>query len=226
MVGRVRTCVLTRPHNTMPRSHRSAWPMCEGPGSRPARNLGCSCHPPRAADQSTIPRSRMPRLPYVWARNMFSVAGEKMRRRFIFMQPIKAPYHAYACPGSPACGQGSELIKFQLRKIRRRSFFMQPIKPPCHAHVCPGCPTCGQGSKLIKFQLRKIRRRSFFMQPIKPPCHVHVCPGWPVCGQGIYLLCARQLWVGNWKYCGAVQASYGCLVGHVFMGVRISVFAP
>ena len=187
MVGRVRTCVLTRPHNTMPRSHRSAWPMCEGPGSRPARNLGCSCHPPRAADQSTIPRSRMPRLPYVWARNMFSVAGEKMRRRFIFMQPIKAPYHAYACPGSPACGQGSELIKFQLRKIRRRSFFMQPIKPPCH---------------------------------------VHVCPGWPVCGQGIYLLCARQLWVGNWKYCGAVQASYGCLVGHVFMGVRISVFAP
>jgi len=30
----------------------------------------------------------------------------------------------------------------------------------------------------------------------------------------------------NWKYCGTVQASYGCLVGHVFMGVRISVFAP
>ena len=30
----------------------------------------------------------------------------------------------------------------------------------------------------------------------------------------------------NWKYWGTVQASYGCLVGHVFMGVRISVFAP
>jgi len=30
----------------------------------------------------------------------------------------------------------------------------------------------------------------------------------------------------KWKYCGTVQASYGCLVGHVFMGVRISVLAP
>ena len=30
----------------------------------------------------------------------------------------------------------------------------------------------------------------------------------------------------NWKYCGTVQASYGCLVGHVFMGVRIFIFAP
>ena len=29
----------------------------------------------------------------------------------------------------------------------------------------------------------------------------------------------------NWKYCGTVQASYGCLVVNVFMGVRISVFA-
>ena len=28
------------------------------------------------------------------------------------------------------------------------------------------------------------------------------------------------------KQCGVVQASYGCLVGHVCMGVRISVFAP
>ena len=28
------------------------------------------------------------------------------------------------------------------------------------------------------------------------------------------------------KQCGTVQASYGCLVGHVCMGVRISVFAP
>ena len=30
----------------------------------------------------------------------------------------------------------------------------------------------------------------------------------------------------NWKQCGTVQASYGCPVGHVCMGVRISVFAP
>jgi len=30
----------------------------------------------------------------------------------------------------------------------------------------------------------------------------------------------------KWKQCGTVQASYGCLVGHVCMGVRISVFAP
>jgi hypothetical protein len=29
-----------------------------------------------------------------------------------------------------------------------------------------------------------------------------------------------------WKQCGAVQASCGCLVGHVCMGVRISIFAP
>jgi hypothetical protein len=28
------------------------------------------------------------------------------------------------------------------------------------------------------------------------------------------------------KQCGVVQASYGCLVSHVGMGVRISVFAP
>jgi hypothetical protein len=28
------------------------------------------------------------------------------------------------------------------------------------------------------------------------------------------------------KQCGTVQASYGCLVGHVCMGVRVSVFAP
>ena len=28
------------------------------------------------------------------------------------------------------------------------------------------------------------------------------------------------------KQCGTVQASYGYLVGHVCMGVRISVFAP
>ena len=30
----------------------------------------------------------------------------------------------------------------------------------------------------------------------------------------------------KWKQCGVVQASYGCLVGHVCMGVRISKFAP
>ena len=30
----------------------------------------------------------------------------------------------------------------------------------------------------------------------------------------------------EWKQCGTVQASCGCLVGHVCMGVRISVFAP
>jgi len=28
------------------------------------------------------------------------------------------------------------------------------------------------------------------------------------------------------KQCGIVQASYGCLVSHVGMGVRISIFAP
>ena len=30
----------------------------------------------------------------------------------------------------------------------------------------------------------------------------------------------------KWKQCGTVQASYGCLVGNVCMGVRTSVFAP
>ena len=30
----------------------------------------------------------------------------------------------------------------------------------------------------------------------------------------------------KWKQCRAVQASCGCLVGHVCMGVRISVVAP
>jgi len=42
-------------------------------------------------------------------------------------------------------------------------------------------------------------------------------------------LCQHEIVSGNtkkWKYCGTLQASYGCLVGHVFMGVRISVFAP
>jgi len=30
----------------------------------------------------------------------------------------------------------------------------------------------------------------------------------------------------KWKQCGPVQASCGCLLGHVCMGVRISFFAP
>ena len=42
-------------------------------------------------------------------------------------------------------------------------------------------------------------------------------------------LCQHEISSGilkNWKQCGTVQASYGCLVGHVFMGVRIFIFAP
>ena len=42
-------------------------------------------------------------------------------------------------------------------------------------------------------------------------------------------LCQHEIVGGilkNWKQCGAVQASCGCLVIHVCMGVRISVFAP
>ena len=42
-------------------------------------------------------------------------------------------------------------------------------------------------------------------------------------------LCQHGIFSGilkNWKYFGTVQASNGCLVGHVCMGVRISVFAP
>jgi hypothetical protein len=42
-------------------------------------------------------------------------------------------------------------------------------------------------------------------------------------------LCQHDIVCGilkNCKQCGTVQASYGCLVGHVCMGVRISVFAP
>ena len=30
----------------------------------------------------------------------------------------------------------------------------------------------------------------------------------------------------NWKQYWTVQASYGCLVGHVCVGIRISIFAP
>jgi len=42
-------------------------------------------------------------------------------------------------------------------------------------------------------------------------------------------LCQHEIVSGilkDRKYCGTVQVSYGCLVGHVCMGVRISVFAP
>ena len=42
-------------------------------------------------------------------------------------------------------------------------------------------------------------------------------------------LCQHEIVSGNlkkWKQCETVQASYGCLVGHVCMGVRISVVAP
>ena len=42
-------------------------------------------------------------------------------------------------------------------------------------------------------------------------------------------LCQHEIVSGTlkkWKYCGTAQASYGCLVGHVCLGVRISVFAP
>jgi len=42
-------------------------------------------------------------------------------------------------------------------------------------------------------------------------------------------LCQHEIVSGilkKWKQCGTVQARYGCLVGHVCMGVRISVFAP
>jgi len=42
-------------------------------------------------------------------------------------------------------------------------------------------------------------------------------------------LCQHEIVRGTlkkWKHCGTVQASYGCLVGHVCMGVRISVFVP
>ena len=42
-------------------------------------------------------------------------------------------------------------------------------------------------------------------------------------------LCQHEIFSGivkKWKQCGTVQASYGCLVGHVCMGVCISVFAP
>jgi len=42
-------------------------------------------------------------------------------------------------------------------------------------------------------------------------------------------LCQHEIVSGimrKWKQCGAVQASCGCLVSHVGMGVRIQVFAP
>jgi hypothetical protein len=52
-------------------------------------------------------------------------------------------------------------------------------------------------------------------------------------GAAIYLKltgpCQHEIVSGiikKWKQCWTVQASYGCLVGHVSMGVLISVFAP
>ena len=42
-------------------------------------------------------------------------------------------------------------------------------------------------------------------------------------------LCQHEIVIGimkKWKQCGAVQASYGCLVSLVCMGVRVSVLAP
>ena len=42
-------------------------------------------------------------------------------------------------------------------------------------------------------------------------------------------LCQHEIVSGilkKWKQCGAVQARCGCLVGHVCISVRISVFAP
>ena len=42
-------------------------------------------------------------------------------------------------------------------------------------------------------------------------------------------LCHHEIVSGilkKWKQCGTVQASYGCLVGHMCMGIRISVVAP
>ena len=42
-------------------------------------------------------------------------------------------------------------------------------------------------------------------------------------------LCQHEIVSGNmkkWEQCGTVQASYRCLVVHVCMGVRISVFCP
>ena len=42
-------------------------------------------------------------------------------------------------------------------------------------------------------------------------------------------LCQHEIVNGilkKWKQCGIVQASYGCLVGHMCMGVRTLIFAP
>jgi hypothetical protein len=43
------------------------------------------------------------------------------------------------------------------------------------------------------------------------------------------VLCQHEIFneiLKKWKQCRAVQASFGCLVGHVCMGVRISVLPP
>jgi hypothetical protein len=42
-------------------------------------------------------------------------------------------------------------------------------------------------------------------------------------------LCQHEIVSGmlkEWKQCGTVQASCGCLLGHMCMGIRISIFAP
>jgi len=42
-------------------------------------------------------------------------------------------------------------------------------------------------------------------------------------------MCQHEIVSGflkKWKQCWTVHASYGCLVGHMCMGVRISIFAP
>jgi hypothetical protein len=42
-------------------------------------------------------------------------------------------------------------------------------------------------------------------------------------------LCQHEVisrYMKKWKQCGVVKACCGCLVGHVCMGVRTSVFAP
>ena len=69
-------------------------------------------------------------------------------------------------------------------------------------------------------------------------CQRHTCSGAGrgVCqanGAAIHFklsgLCQHEIVSGilkKWKQCGAVQARCGCLVGHVCMGVRISVIAP
>ena len=59
-------------------------------------------------------------------------------------------------------------------------------------------------------------------------CGVNQADGAAFCSK-LPGLCQHELVGGilnELKQCGAVQASCGCLVGHVCMGVHISVFAP